>query len=159
MQGTRADAIAGPVDGATTRTAAIDRSTGLDVTFAPNTVTVIEMNLKAKGAPYWSRPDLGIAAGDVRVSGRRMTVTVHSLGAVDAPSARVVLRDRGGRELAAGRVPALAAPLDLHPRTATVTLSLPAGAALPGGSVTVEAVPGVREITQRNNRVVLADRN
>ena len=111
------------------------------------------MTLLATGTPYWSRPDLGISEGDIRVAGRRMSVTVHSLGAIGTPPSRVVLRNREGRILASGAVPRLQAPADLRPRTATVVLALPAGAAWTGGSVTVEAGKGVPEITLRNNRV------
>lgn len=49
---------------------------------------------------------------------------------------------------------ALAAPLDLAPKTATVKLSLPGQAS---GKLWVRIVtpPGVREITQRNTTVSL----
>ena len=63
-----------------------------------------------KGVPYWSRPDLGIGPGDVKVEGGRMKVTVHSLGSVDAPASKVVLRDRSGKALASAKVSALKAP-------------------------------------------------
>ena len=74
-----------------------ERSRSMDVTFAPHTTTVIELKLVEKGVPYWSRPDLGISADDVKVDGNRMKVTVHSLGAVDAPASKVVLRDKDGQ--------------------------------------------------------------
>jgi hypothetical protein len=131
---------------------AFERSTGVDVTFAPRATTAIELRLASKGVPYWSRPDLGITGNDVRVSGASMHVTVHSLGAVAAPAARVVVRDAEGRELARAAVPALQAPLDLRPRTATVTVKLPAASAT-HGSVTVELAGGAPEITQQNNLV------
>jgi hypothetical protein len=150
-QGTAADVgDAAPLD-AVSREIALERTGGLDVTFAPRTLTTIELALVTTATPYWSRPDLGIAEGDIRVSGQRMTVTVHSLGAVQAPSARVVLRDRAGRVMAGGVVPALAAPVDLVPHTATVTLSLAPGADWSGGTLTVEPGGSLPEITQRNN--------
>ena len=105
-----------------TRTIDFERGRDVEVTFEPGTTTVIELKLVAKGVPYWSRPDLGIDPGDVRVEGNRMTVKVHSLGAVDAPPSRVVLRDREGRVLATGDVPALKAPSDLMPKTAEAVL-------------------------------------
>src|ERR1035437_5629470 len=86
--------------GAKKWTSEFERSRSLDLTFAPRTTTVIEMNLVSKGVPYWSRPDLGISADDVKVEGNRMRVTVHSLGSVDAPASKVVLRDRTGKLLA-----------------------------------------------------------
>ena len=55
----------------------------------------------------------------------------------------------------AGSTPALKAPLDLYPKTATVTLTLPAGANWKGGSVSIESTGSLPEITQMNNRVQL----
>ena len=63
-----------------------------------------------------------------------MTVTVHSVGAVDAPASKVVLRGREGKTIATANVPALKAPLDLTPKTAQVTLTIPAGADLKGAT-------------------------
>ena len=151
-QGTRPLVAEGSLENATTRRADLGRSSELPVTFAPRTVTVIQLRLAAAGTPYWSRPDLGIGDDDVRTAGRTMRVTVHSLGAVAAPASRVVVRDAGGREVARAAVPPLSAPLDLRPRTATVTVRLPA-ASWPAGSVAVEIPGGVQEITQQNNVV------
>jgi hypothetical protein len=82
-----------------------------------------------------------------------MRVRVHSLGAADTPPSRVVLRDRQDRVLSSAPVPRLRAPVDLLPKTADVTLSIPAGADWTGGRVSVETADGAREITQRNNHV------
>src|SRR5207253_1372876 len=102
---------------------------------------------------YWDRPDLGIGTDDVHIANSQIEVTVHSLGSVDAPAARLVLRDRDGQTLASAATPALKAPVDLIPKTAVVKIALPAGAVLQGGSITIEtAVP---EITLLNNRVKL----
>jgi hypothetical protein len=152
VQGASADAALQDVS---TRTEAFERSRDLDITFPPHETTVIELKLVAKGVPYWTRPDLGIGEDDVKVEGGRVKVTVHSLGSVDAPASRVVLRDRAGKVLATAAVPAIKAPLDLFPKTAAVSLTLPAGAEWKGGSVTVESGGKVPEITQRNNRVPL----
>ena len=84
-----------------------------------------------------------------------MKVIVHSLGSVDAPSSKVVVRDRAGKVLATVAVPSIKAPIDLFPKTAAVELSLPKGAEWKGGSVTVESSGKVPEITQKNNRVEL----
>jgi hypothetical protein len=151
-QGT-AESTTGPVHNATTRTVDYERSKTLDIVFPPHSYTVLELKLVEKGVAYWSRPDLGIDPGDVKVEGRTMKVTVHSLGSVDAPAARVVLRDRSGKVLASGKSPALKAPLDLLPKTAVVSLALPTGADWKGGSVTIESSGPLPEITQMNNRV------
>ena len=47
-----------------------------------------------------------------------MTVTVHSLGSVDAPASKVVVREAAGKVIATAAVPAIKAPLDLLPKTA-----------------------------------------
>jgi hypothetical protein len=154
-QGTRGNAETDPVENASIRTASFERSTSLDFTFAPHTTTVLELKLTEKGVAYWSRPDLGIGADDVKVEGAKMTVTVHSLGSVDAPASKVVVRDKAGKTLATARVPALKAPLDLTPKTAAVKLTVPASADLKGATVTVECGGTVPEITLMNNQVVL----
>jgi hypothetical protein len=152
-RGTRAEVKGGPLADSRTDQVTLERSRGLDVAFAPRTVTVLELDLVAKGTPYWSRPDLGIAAEDVRTAGRTMTVTVHSLGAVDAPAARLALRDSTGREVAHAAVPALRAPLDLNPSTARVTLAMPARWL--GGSLHLDVRGRLPEITTLNNDVAV----
>ncbi|MEO8677486.1 MAG: hypothetical protein ABI665_00475, partial [Vicinamibacterales bacterium] len=139
--------------GASVRTVDLERTGELAIIFAPSAATEIELTLVSKGVPYWSRPDLGIAAGDVRVSGDTITVTVHSLGAVDAPASRVVVKHRDGRTLASAPVRPLQAPIDLRPKRATVRLRVPRGTDLAGASVTVESRGAIPEITQRNNQV------
>jgi hypothetical protein len=133
--------------------AEFERSRSIPLTFAPHTTTVVELKLVTKGVPYWSRPDLGISSDDVKVEGRTMKVTVHSLGAVDAPESKVVLRDRAGKVMATANAGPLKAPLDLYPKTEEVSLALSAGAEWKGGSVTIEMSGDLPEITQMNNRV------
>jgi hypothetical protein len=114
---------------------------------------VLELKLVERGVPYWSRPDLGISADDVSLEGNQMKVTVHSLGSVDAPASKVVLRDSSGKVLAKADAAPLKAPLDLLPKTEVVTLVLPSGADWKGGSVSVEITGTLPEITLMNNRV------
>lgn len=111
------------------------------------------MTLVTKGVAPWSRPDLGISAADVSVTGRTMAVRVHSLGSVDAPPSRLVLRGPDGKTIASARVPGLKAPLDLLPKTVVVTLSLPRGTTVAGGRLTIETAATTAEITLRNNGV------
>ena len=101
------------------------------------------------------RPDLGIDAEDIKIERNRIAVTVHSLGAVDSQSAKVILRDRNGVTLAATSTPALKAPTDLQPKIATVYLRPPSKANLNGDSITIESTERVPEITQMNNTVPL----
>ena len=135
------------------RTERFERSRDIAVTFAPHATTVLELKLVKKGVPYWSRPDLGIDPEDVKVNGRQVQVTVHSLGAVDAPASRVVVRDSTGNVVGSASVPAMKAPVDLVPKRATVMVNVAAGAELKGGSVAVESSGKVLEITEKNNRV------
>jgi hypothetical protein len=145
----------GSVSDTKTRTEDFERSRDVAITFPPRTTTVLELKLVQKGVPYWSRFDLGIDREDVKVDADRMKVTVHSLGSINAPAAKVVLRDRDGKVLASANTPALKAPLDLFPKTATVALKIPAKTDWKGGSVTIESPGKLPEITLMNNRVQL----
>ena len=95
--------------------------------FAPHTTTVIEAMLVTPGTPVDERPDLGIGRDDVTVQGRRVSVTVHSLGAKPTAGGTATLLAADGAVLAQASIPPLAAPVDLLPKTTTVTLTLPAG--------------------------------
>jgi hypothetical protein len=151
--GTRPDPSSGPVTGAVTSRLDLDRSSVLPVTFAPRTCTVVELRLVSKGVPYWTRSDLAVTRKDIRVTGSTMTVTVHSVGAAPTPAARVVLRDRAGRDVSRATLRSMPAPSDLKPRRTTVTLRLPGKTDWAGGSLSVEAIRGTLEITARNNVV------
>jgi hypothetical protein len=87
--------------------------------------------------------------------GREVRVTVHSLGSVPSPDASVVLRDGAGRDLVTEKLPALPAPVDLLPKTATVTLRLPEGVDPRGCTVEIDPHRKLEEITTRNNAVKL----
>lgn len=125
----------------------------LDLVLAPRVTTIVTLKLISKSTPYWNRPDLGIDKEDVAVKGRSVMVTVHSLGAVDAPASKLVLADANGKVIASATVPQLRAPLDLFPRTAKVMLTIPAGASIRGGSVILDPDATMKEITRVNNQV------
>ena len=144
-----------PLSNVSSRVETFERSRSVDVTFAPRTTTVFELTLKQKGTPYWSRPDLGIDPEDVTIASGRVTVRVHSLGAIDAPPANVVLRDANGKKLAVTTTPKLKAPTDLMPKTALVTLRVPTNAVLDGATVTIESAGSIPETTLMNNTVRL----
>jgi hypothetical protein len=138
-----------------TRTAVFERSRSLQLTLPPRATTVLTLKLKTPGTPYWSRPDLGISSLDVSVSAGQVHVKVHSLGSVPAPASSVAVRDAAGHVLATSAIPALAAPIDLVPKTADVVISLPAGSQLTGGSVELDPDHQFEEITEANNVVHL----
>jgi hypothetical protein len=80
-------------------------------------------------------------------------VTVHSLGAVGTPGGTLRVEDGAGRLVATAPVPAMAAPLDLMPKTVEVRVSLPAGAR--AASVVVGLPGDAPEVTRLNNVVML----
>ena len=84
-----------------------------------------------------------------------MSVKVHSLGAVDSSPANLILRDANGKILATTKIPILKAPTDLVPKTAVVTLRVPANEVFAGGAVTIESTGNVPETTLMNNTVNL----
>jgi hypothetical protein len=128
----------------------------MPLTFAPGTTTVVKMKLVSKGAPYWQRPDLGIGPDDVKTSSGEVAVTVHNIGAADAPEAEIALKDASGKIIATASVPALKAPLDLLPKTAKIPLKAPAGADLSACTVSLDPSSKVADITRRNNEVAVS---
>jgi len=139
----------------TKRRVGFERTKTLEFTFPPRKTTVITLKLKKKGTPYWKRPDLGMSRDDVVVKDGRVSVTVHSIGSVDAPASTVALCDERGTVIASAPVPALRAPLDFEPKTAEVSLSVPPGTPLEGLRVCIDPEDELLEITERNNSVTL----
>jgi hypothetical protein len=131
------------------RTFTFERSTTIELNFAPHRTTMLSFELVKPGAPTSDRADIGIGPDDVRVAGGTVSVTVHSLGARDVQGATVLLLDAKGRVLSKVDVPTLAAPLDLLPKTAVVSLPLKPGA------VRVRLALASPEITLANNEVTL----
>lgn len=97
-----------------------------------------------------ARGRFGIGADDVVM--KPDMVTVHSLGAKPAEGGTVELRDTKGKVVASSPVPTLAAPLDLLPKTAKVTLPRKVGA------VSVRVLLSVPEITLFNNEIRIPSR-
>jgi hypothetical protein len=123
----------------------------LPVVLAPG-ATVLELALSEAGPVMSTRPDVGIGPTDLTTRGQRVTVTVHSLGAVASPPGRVILESARGAVLAEAALPALPAPDDLRPRVQPVTLSLPT--AVPAGSRVRLILDGEPpEISRQNNEV------
>ncbi|HKE59799.1 MAG TPA: hypothetical protein VKB46_23975, partial [Pyrinomonadaceae bacterium] len=137
----------------TSETMAFERTGGIDLTFPAHATSVVNLTLVDKGTPYWTRPDLGISDDDVVVKGRSITVTVHSLGAVDSPPTELAWLDNSGKKLAATTIPQLRAPIDLLPKTVTVTLTAPAGRDLNSSSIVLDPDSKLKEITRINNRL------
>jgi hypothetical protein len=137
------------------RTVPLEKSGSVELSFPPRQTTVLTFELEKAGPPTETRPDLGVGPDDIARSGRSLSVTVHSLGAQDAPAGVVRVLDGAGKTIAEAKVPALKAPRDLTPKTALVKLTLPPGFDARGARVVVALPDGVREITQLNNSVAL----
>ena len=137
------------------RDVALERSGSTTVSFAPHATTTLEFKLVKAGEPDHVRPDLGIGPEDVAVKGRTVAVTVHSLGAQPVAGGTASLVSADGKVLASAPIPALAAPLDLTPKTAVVNLPLPAGADASRVTVRVALSGDAAEVTRLNNQVAL----
>lgn len=130
----------------------LERAGSVDLIFAPQATTVLNLTLIDKGIPYWARPDLGIGPDDIVVKGRTISVTVHSLGGIDSAATDLVWLDDAGKPLASTSIPKLKAPTDLLPKKITVTMTAPADRNLNGGSVVLDPDGKTTEITRLNNR-------
>ena len=142
-------------DTASTRTIDFGPNASESLTFAPGVATVLTFDLAEAGQSVSSRPDVGLDPQDVAGSGRDLRVTVHGLGAVDSPAGEVIVEDASGREIVRGAFPALAAPLDLQPKTTTVALRLPSGVSRQGLRVRLALAGDPLEISRTNNAVTL----
>jgi hypothetical protein len=139
--------------GVAPKTFTFERSTSVDLVFAPKKTTQLKFERVTAGAPPSERADIGIGADDVVVKAGTVEVTVHSLGAKVAEGGKVELLDVKSKVVASAPIPTLDAPLDLLPKTATVSLPLKRGA------VAVRLLLPQAEITQYNNRVPLSARH
>lgn len=155
--------MSGP--GIQSRTFTFERSTSVPLVFASKKTTLVNFELVSPAPSTAERPDLGIGADDVVVNSATVSVTVHSLGAQAAEGGMVQLLDVKGRILSSMSLPALAAPVDLFPKTAKVELPLRLGAArvrvtLRGAEITLQnntlllasAKPAVRPVKHRRGR-------
>jgi hypothetical protein len=138
----------------TSRDITLERSASTRVSFAPHATTTLDFRLIAPGQPTDQRPDIGIAADDLKLSGRTLRLTVHSLGSVDAPAGVAMVEDSAGHVIATAPIPPITAPRDLVPHTAGVTIKLPASSPA-GMRVTIKLANGAAEVTQLNNAVPL----
>lgn len=137
------------------RTVKFERTESISLTFPPGKMFVIQMDLKQKGAPYRERPDLGIGRDDVHISGSKLSVTVHSLGSVDAPACTVALVDPSGIQILKSEISALKAPLDLKPKKRDTVFSIAKGMQMKGCRIVVDPEGKVNEITKGNNSVTI----
>ena len=124
----------------------------LPVSFAPMKTTVIDMELVEKALSYYERPDLAIGQEDILIKPNQVVVTVHSIGAVDAPKTKIALLDSKGREISRATIPAMKAPNDMYAKHTRVILK---GAAKKGYKVVIDPDHELFEVTRINNEVVI----
>jgi hypothetical protein len=132
----------------------LERSASTRVSFAPHATTTLDFSLVSAGTPPEQRPDIGIGTDDVVLKGRSVRLTVHSLGSVDAPAGVATIEDAHGHVLATAPIPPIAAPRDLVPHFAAVTLRLPSAPAS-GLRAKIRFANGAAEVTMLNNEVPL----
>ncbi|MEK6336219.1 MAG: LamG-like jellyroll fold domain-containing protein [Acidobacteriota bacterium] len=155
VQGVDSNSDDSPDGRTVTTTLELERSRSIEITLPPRVTTILNLRLISAGTPYWTRPDLGIGKDDVVVAGSTITVTVHSLGAVDSPAAELALVSADGRVLASAMVPGLRAPLDLFPKATKVTLTIPPGSKLRDSVIILDPGVTMKEITRLNNQLKL----
>jgi hypothetical protein len=132
----------------------LKRGDPLNITFTSRKYNIVTLELvKPAEKGYYQRPDLGMGPEDVKVSGKSVTVRVHSLGAVATPVTTLELKDAKGKLVTTAPVPSLEAPLDLKPRWTEISLTVPEGTDLSHGSVQVDPLEKIQQITSRNNVV------
>jgi catechol 2,3-dioxygenase-like lactoylglutathione lyase family enzyme len=137
-----------------TRLISLERSGDVPLSFAPHATTILSLNLKESSLPYRQRPDLGIGREDIALQEKTITVKVHSLGSLDAPPSTLALVENG-KTLASAAIPAIAAPLDLIPKYAEVSLTVPPNAALRKCAIRIDPEKKLSEVTRMNNTIDL----
>ncbi len=142
-------------DAPVTRQAGLERGKTVDLDLPPHQTVVFELNLTTPGDAPSTRPDIGFSADDLAVKGNRLTITVHSLGAKPTPAGKALIEDTAGHTLASVSFPGLAAPLDLMPKTATVTIGLSAAIRSKAARIRLTLEGDPAEVSAGNNSAVL----
>jgi hypothetical protein len=127
------------------------RTESIPVSFAPHTTTILRLNRVEPGTPYWNRADLGICADDIVLDGDAVTVTVHSLGIIDAPAAAVALVDSRGREVQRVSLDTMPGLDGYEPVATAVHFDDVSSAVLRNGGIRIDPDGEIEEITERNN--------
>jgi len=140
--------------GTATSVLEIARADGIEITFPPKAATIVELAQTERLDPIFGRPDLAIAAREVKLEGAKLSGTVHNIGSADIKDAVIAVTDRKGRTLARKSLGRLEAPLDLVPRRKTFSLRLP-GAVRKGWRLVLDPDNTVKEIYEGNNQVEL----
>ena len=139
--------------GGKTRTVRFGRDRRVSLRIPARREYTITMKLQGEGRDFNQLPDLGIGCEDVAVNGNAVEVTVHNISGQDVDGMEIALADARGKVLVRERIPAIAAPADLIPKTAKVTLQLPSGRKATGLNVLLDPDNRIEEIYETNNRI------
>ena len=156
--GPDADGDVRPDDDSNTSPLTLHHSAEIPLVLPPRALCALSIKLQERSTEnFWTRPDLGIGAGDAAwQEDKSLRVTVHNLGNSAAANCLVRVVSTSGKTCADQRIAKLDAPLDLVPRTQTVTF-----ADLPDGDLTVVLDPDgqIPELNEANNTVPLRRAN
>ena len=120
----------------------------ISLNLPPRRMTLIKINQTQKLDDIRDRADLALSPLDMRSKpDGTLHVRVHNIGAKRARNIVVAVM-RHGRKVAEQRIPSLAAPLDLTPRTATLSFTNVRS----GDEIVVDPADAVPEIAEHNNQ-------
>ena len=120
----------------------------------------IDMRLLDKGSDFNTLTDLAIAASDININDRHISVTVHNISGADGGNVDIALTDLVGNILSSNTIPAITAPSDLSPKTADITLDLPEKFNTGYYKIQLDPSNTTNEIYKDNNEVfVYLERN
>lgn len=128
----------------------IARATPVNISLPPEAVTVIEFRQIESLDDIRLRPDLAIAAREIRVENQTVTGIVHNIGGGDAPGFTIALMDAQGTVRAEQRIGPLAAPTGLEPKRLEFLLNAPR-ADVAGWQVVIDPAGEVPELFEENN--------
>jgi len=137
------------------RSMALARFSRIDVPLPPQQLQLLQVAQVRRGEPIETRADLAIGPRDVELDAKSgaVRVTVHNVGSKNASNVVIRLLDAAGEAVVGAKIPLLRAPLDLTPKTETVSMRVPANAPGTGHSVVIDPEDAIPEITECNNRV------
>ena len=137
------------------RQVSLERGGTVDIDLAPRREISFDLSLTTPGEAPSTRADIGLSTADIAMKGNRLAITVHSLGARPTPAGKAVIEDGAGKVLASVPFPGLAAPLDLLPKTVTVTMGLPVAIRLKAVRVRLTLDGDPAEVSKGNNSTPL----
>lgn len=132
----------------------LERGSKLNLSFAPKRNSYIHLKLiEPASTGYMERPDLALCSSGIRIEDNQVTVRVYSQGSVGTPASSIELRDAKGELVGSMPVPALEGPLDLVPKWVDIKLIVAPGTDLSSGSVQVDPLEKIDQITRINTRI------